>query len=570
MRISKYLLSTCKNVSFDNEIISYRLMLRAGLVRKLSSGLYIWLPTGLRVLKKIENIVRKQMNKTGAIEILMPIVQPADLWQKSGRWEKYGPELLKITDRHNRLCVLGPTHEEVITNLIRNELNSYKQLPINLYQIQTKFRDEIRSRFGVIRSREFIMKDAYSFHLTEESLKETYDIMYNAYCNIFNEIGLNFRVVQANTGSIGGNISHEFQVVADSGEDRMVFSTESNYAANIEFAESAISTDILSLPTQDLLQIDTPNVNSITSLVNNFHIPIEKTIKTLIVKGSKENRCNLVALLIRGDHELNAKKIEKLNIVNSPLTFADEKEIRLEIGAGPGSIGPIGLHIPIIIDRTVSTMSDFTAGANIDGKHYTGINWGRDLPITNIADIRNVVEGDFSPDGKGLLKIKNCIEVGHIFQLGTRYSNKMKAFIQTRNNNKTILMGCYGIGITRIIAAVIEQNYDKHGIIWPIALSPFEVAIIPINMYGSCLVRKTAEDIYNQLILEQVDVILDDRKEHPGIMLTDIELIGIPYIIIIGDNNLRNNIIECKIRLTGEIKRIKKNKIIDFILKKIK
>ncbi|MXP51186.1 proline--tRNA ligase [Pantoea sp. SoEX] len=571
MLTSKYLLFTCKKNTSDNEIISYQLMLRAGLVRKLSSGLYIWLPTGIRILKKIENIIRTEMNEIGALEILMPIVQPADLWKKSNRWEQYGPELLKITDRHNRLCVLGPTHEEVITDLISNELKSYKQLPLTLYQIQTKFRDEIRSRFGVIRAREFIMKDAYSFHLCQDSLEKTYNVMYNSYCNIFNKIGLNFRIVQADNGSIGGSISHEFQVISNNGEDRIVFSNKSNYAANIEFAEVYTpNVKIYPLPTEKLLKINTPNVNSISSLINYLNIPIEKTVKTIIVKGKKHSNVNLVALLIRGDHELNEKKVEKLELVDKPLSFANEEEIRLIIGAGSGSIGPLGLKIPMIIDNTVSKMSDFIAGANIDGKHYVGINWGRDLQLTNIADIRNVVSGDLSPDGKGILKVNNSIEIGHIFQLGTKYSDTIKATVQTKDStNKTILMGCYGIGITRIMAAVVEQNYDKYGIIWPISLCPFQVAIIPINMHCSAIVKEVSKNIYNTLISKKVDVILDDRKENPGVMFADIELIGIPHIIIVSERNMKNNAIEYKIRRTGEKKIIKYDKIIDFLLESI-
>ncbi|MBK4775555.1 proline--tRNA ligase [Candidatus Pantoea edessiphila] len=571
MFTSKYLLSTNKKNSSDNEIISYQLMLRAGIIRKLSSGLYIWLPTGIRILKKIENIIRKEMNSIGALEILMPIVQPADLWKKSNRWEKYGPELLKIKDRHNRLCVLGPTHEEVITDLISNELHSYKQLPLNLYQIQTKFRDEIRSRFGVIRSREFIMKDAYSFHLCQDSLEKTYDVMYTSYCKIFNQMRLNFRVVQADTGSIGGNISHEFQVIANNGENRIVFSDKSIYASNIDCAEVYIPKDKLALPTQQLLKIDIPNGESILYLINFLHIPIKKIIKTIIVKAKKESGYKFFALLIRADHEINEKKVEKLDLVNSPLIFASEEEIRFITGTEPKSIGPIDLKIPIIVDHTVSNMSDFTAGANVDGKYYTGINWGRDLQLTNIADIRNVVSGDLSPDGQGILHVTHSIEIGHIFQLGTKYSDIIKACVQTEDcTNKNILMGCYGIGVTRIIAAVIEQNHDKYGIIWPTSLSPFEMAIIPINMYSSTIVKKTVENIYNQLIIKKVDVILDDRKETPGVMFADIELIGIPYVIIISERNLKNNDIEYKVRSTGEKKMIKCNKIIDFLLNILK
>ncbi|PPI86635.1 proline--tRNA ligase [Candidatus Pantoea edessiphila] len=571
MLTSKYLLSTYKNTSSDTEIISHRLMLRAGMIRKLSSGLYIWLPTGIRVLKKIENIIRQEMNKIGALEILMPIVQPADLWEKSDRLLRYGPELLKIKDRHQRLFVLGPTHEEVITNLINKELRSYRQLPLILYQMQTKFRDEIRSRYGVIRSREFIMKDAYSFHLSQESLQKTYEIMYDSYRNIFNIIGLNFRIVEADNGSIGGNISHEFQALSNNGEDRIVFSNKSNYAANIELAETFKSNIEFSLPTKNLLQINGPYLDNIKYLVNHLNISIKKIVKTYIVKGKKESGFNLIAILIRGDHELNEKKLEKISIIDSPIIFANEKEIRLVTGSGPGSVGPIGLNIPVIIDIAVSQMSDFIAGANNDGKYYTGINCKRDLQCTYIADIRNVIEGDLSPDGKGILQIQNGVEIGHIFQLGTKYSDLIKASIQAEDNtNKTMLMGCYGIGVSRIIAAVIEQNHDKYGIIWPILLSPFEIAIIPINMHSSEIVKKTTENIYKILTQQNIDVILDDRKETPGVMFADIELIGIPNILVISDTGIKNKVVEYKIRRTGERKMINKDKIVDYILKTIK
>ncbi|WP_312829838.1 proline--tRNA ligase, partial [Pantoea anthophila] len=454
MRTTQYLLSTQKETPSDAEVISHQLMLRAGMIRKLASGLYTWLPTGVRVLKKVENIVREEMNNAGAVEILMPVVQPADLWQESGRWEEYGPELLRIADRHERPFVLGPTHEEVVTDLIRNELSSYKQLPLNLYQIQTKFRDEVRPRFGVMRSREFTMKDAYSFHVSQESLQETYDAMYRAYSQIFSRMGLDFRAVQADTGSIGGSASHEFQVLAQSGEDDVIFSTDSDYAANIELAEAVAPAGERAAPSQAMRLVETPDAKTIAELVEQFDVPVEKTVKTLIVKGAEESGHALVALLVRGDHQLNEIKAEKSAIVASPLVFATEEEIRAAVGAGPGSIGPVGLQMPIIADRTVAKMSDFSAGANVDGKHYFGINWERDLPLASVADIRNVVEGDLSPDGKGTLQIKRGIEVGHIFQLGTKYSDALKASVQGEDGRNQIMsMGCYGIGITRVVAA---------------------------------------------------------------------------------------------------------------------
>lgn len=567
MRTSQYLLSTLKETPTDAEVVSHQLMLRAGMIRKLAAGLYTWLPTGVRVLKKVENIVREEMNKSGAIEVVMPVVQPADLWQESQRWEQYGPELLRFTDRGDRPFVLGPTHEEVITDLARRELSSYKQLPINLYQIQTKFRDEVRPRFGVMRSREFIMKDGYSFHLDRESLQQTYDVMHQTYCNIFNRLGLDFRPVQADNGSIGGNGSHEFQVLADSGEDDIVFSTESDYAANIEMAE-AVALGERQAATEELRIVDTPNAKTIATLVEQFNLPIEKTVKTLIVKGAEEGK--LVALLVRGDHELNEVKAEKLPQVASPLTFANEEEIRAAVGAGPGSLGPVNLPLEIVIDRTVANMSDFGAGANIDGKHYFGINWERDLPTPQIADIRNVVEGDPSPCGKGTLLIKRGIEVGHIFQLGKKYSEAMKATVQGEDGKpQTMMMGCYGIGITRVVAAAIEQSHDERGIIWSDALAPFQVAIVPMNMHKSAAVQQYAEELYQTLLAQGVEVLFDDRKERPGVMFADMELIGIPHMIVIGEKNLEKGEIEYKSRRSGEKQMVDKQRLVKFILEKL-
>ncbi|KFA58763.1 proline--tRNA ligase [Gilliamella sp. Choc6-1] len=566
MRTSKYLLSTLKETPADAEVISHQLMLRAGMIRKVAAGLYTWLPTGYRVLKKVENIVREEMNKAGAIEVLMPVVQPADIWQESGRWEQYGPELLRIKDRGNRDFVLGPTHEEVITDLLRNEVSSYKQLPLNVYQIQTKFRDEVRPRFGVMRSREFIMKDAYSFHTTQESLQETYDEMYKAYSAIFTRAGLNFRAVRADTGSIGGNWSHEFQVLADSGEDDIVFSTESDYAANIEMAQALAPTQKRAEPTKAMELIDTPNAKTIDELVEQFNLPIEKTVKTLMVKATKESGHQLVALLVRGDHTLNEIKAEKIDIVASPLEFATEEEIRATVNAGPGSLGPINLNMPIIIDRDVAVMSDFSAGANIDHKHYFNINWERDTALPRIEDIRNVVEGDISPDGKGTLQIKRGIEVGHIFQLGTKYSQAMKATVQGENGqNHVMIMGCYGIGVSRIVAAAIEQCHDDRGIVWPEAIAPFSVVIIPMNMHKSEKVQATAEKLYADLQAAGIEVLFDDRKERPGVMFADAELIGIPHTIVIGERNLDNGEVEYKHRSGGDKEMVKVNNIIQFI-----
>ncbi|CNI59938.1 proline--tRNA ligase [Yersinia vastinensis] len=571
MRTSQYLLSTLKETPADAEVISHQLMLRAGMIRKLASGLYTWLPTGVRVLKKVENIVREEMNNAGAIEVSMPVVQPADLWQESGRWEQYGPELLRFVDRGERPFVLGPTHEEVITDLIRGEINSYKQLPLNFFQIQTKFRDEVRPRFGVMRAREFLMKDAYSFHTTQESLQETYDAMYAAYSKIFERMDLNFRAVLADTGSIGGSASHEFQVLAESGEDDIVFSTGSDYAANIEFAEALAPSEPRAAATQELRIVDTPNAKTIAALVEQFELPVEKTVKTLMVHAHEESGHKLVALLVRGDHELNEIKAEKLPQVAKPLTFATEEEIRAIVGAGPGSLGPVNLPMPIVIDRSVAVMSDFGAGANIDDKHYFGINWERDLPLPLVADLRNVVEGDISPDGKGTLQIKRGIEVGHIFQLGTKYSEAMKATVQGEDGrNQVMTMGCYGIGVSRVVAAAIEQNHDDRGIIWPDAIAPFQVAILPMNMHKSFRVKELAEELYTILRSHGIDVILDDRKERPGVMFADMELIGVPHNIVIGDRNLDSEEVEYKNRRVGEKQMIKTSEIVDFLLSQIK
>ncbi|HHE3654216.1 TPA: proline--tRNA ligase [Pasteurella multocida] len=565
MRTSQYLFSTLKETPAEASIVSHQLMLRAGMIRPLASGLYTWLPTGLRVLNKVENIIREEMDKSGALEVKMAVTQPAELWQESGRWEEYGPELLRFKDRGERDFVIGPTNEEVITDLVRRELSSYKQLPLNLYHIQTKFRDEVRPRFGVMRSREFVMKDAYSFHTTHECLQNTYDVMYETYSNIFNRLGLDFRAVQADTGSIGGSASHEFQVLAQSGEDDVVFSTESDFAANIELAE-AVALGERGAATEELRVVDTPNAKTIAELVEQFNQPIEKTVKTLVVHATEESGHKLVALLVRGDHELNEIKAEKVDIVASPLQFATDEEIRAVVGAGTGSLGPINLPMPIVIDRTVANMDNFSAGANQDGKHYFGINWERDLPVPHIADLRNVVEGDPSPDGKGVLQIKRGIEVGHIFQLGTKYSAAMNATVQGEDGRpQTMIMGCYGIGVTRVIAAAIEQHHDERGIIWPDNIAPFKVAIVPMNMHKSESVQQFAEELYRTLTAQGVEVIFDDRKERPGVMFADMELIGVPHMIVIGEKNLEKGEIEYKYRRSGEKEMIAKDQLLDVL-----
>ncbi|MBP6521207.1 MULTISPECIES: proline--tRNA ligase [Shewanella] len=570
MRVSKYLLSTQKETPANAEVISHQLMLRAGMIRRNASGLYSYLPTGLRVLRKVEAIVREEMNKAGAIEILMPMVQPADLWVETGRWEKFGPELLRFKDRHNRDFVLGPTHEEVITDLIRKEVSSYKQLPLNLYQIQTKFRDEVRPRFGMMRSREFLMKDAYSFHLDVDTMNETYEAMYTAYSNILSRMGLAFRPVLADTGSIGGSMSHEFHVLAQSGEDLIAYSTGSDYAANIEKAESPMPTEPRGAATEALRLVDTPNAKTIAELVEQFGLDITKTVKTLIVVGATE-AAPLVALIVRGDHELNEVKADKLDLVASPLEMAPEALIRDAIGAGPGSLGPIGLKIPIVIDHSVSVMSDFAAGANVDDQHYFGINWERDLPTAQVADIRNVVEGEPTPDGSGTYAMARGIEVGHIFQLGTNYSKSMNATVLDENGkSQVLLMGCYGVGVSRIVAAAIEQNFDDRGIIWPEAIAPFSVGILPMNMHKSHRVTDIAEQLYKDLNEAGIEVLLDDRKERPGVMFADMELIGIPHTVVIGDRNIDAGVFEYKNRRTGEKQDIPFDQLLDFLKNAVK
>ncbi|WP_394247961.1 proline--tRNA ligase [Vibrio profundi] len=566
MRTSNYLLSTLKETPNDAEVISHQLMLRAGMIRKLASGLYTWLPTGLRVLRKVENIVRQEIDNAGAVETLMPVVQPFELWEETGRSEKMGPELLRFTDRHSRPFVLSPTAEEVVTSLVRNEVNSYKQLPLNLYQIQTKFRDERRPRFGVMRSREFLMMDAYSFDIDKEGLEKSYQAMHDAYCKAFDRMGLEYRPVLADSGAIGGSGSQEFHVLAESGEDLIAFSTESDYAANIEKAEALAPTEEAAAPTQEMELVDTPNAKTIAELVEQHGLAIEKTVKTLFVKASDEVDADIIALIIRGDHELNEVKAENLPQVASPLEMASEEEIRALVGAGPGSLGPVGLELPFIVDRSVAVMSDFGAGANIDGKHYFGINWGRDVELAQVEDLRNVIEGDLSPCGQGTLQLKRGIEVGHIFQLGNVYSQAMNCGVLGPDGKNVILeMGCYGIGVSRVVASAIEQNHDKYGIIWPDALAPFQVAIVPMNMHKSEEVKEAAEKLYAQLTAMGIEVLFDDRKERPGVMFSDIELIGIPHTIVIGDRSMKEGNFEYKNRREGTKEAIAIDSIVEHV-----
>ncbi|TLF50577.1 proline--tRNA ligase [Halomonas urmiana] len=571
MRASQLLIATLKETPADAEVVSHQLMLRSGMIRRLTSGLYTWLPLGLKTLRKVERIVREEMDRAGAQEVLMPAVQPAELWQESGRWEQYGPELLRLKDRHERDYCVGPTHEEVITDLVRKEIASYKQLPANFYQIQTKFRDEIRPRFGVMRSREFIMKDAYSFHVDEASLMETYQVMYDAYVRIFTRLGLDFRPVLADTGAIGGTDSHEFHVLADSGEDDIVFSTESDYAANIEKAEAlpAPLGTVLepAAPTEELRLVDTPHARTIATLVEQHGLPIEKTIKTLMVHGTEGG---LIALLVRGDHELNEIKAEHLAEVAAPLTMASEEEIRAVVGAGPGSLGPVNLEMPIIIDRSVAMMSDFGAGANVDGQHYFGINWERDVALPKVADLRNVVEGDPSPDGQGELAIKRGIEVGHVFQLGQKYSEAMNATVLGDEGRAVHpWMGCYGIGVTRVVAAAIEQNHDAAGIIWPDAIAPFHVAMVPMNAHKSQRVREESERLYQALTAAGLEVLLDDRDLRPGVRFADHELMGIPHRLVVGDRGLDKEELEYKGRRDSDATMVPAGEIIDFLREKV-
>ncbi len=563
MQISKYLIATLREAPAEAEIISHQLMLRAGMIRRIASGIYTWLPMGLRVLRKVEAIVREEMDRAGAQELLMSAVQPAELWEESGRWDQYGPELLRIQDRHQRDFCLGPTHEEIITDLIRKEIRSYKQLPANFYQIQTKFRDEIRPRFGIMRAREFLMKDAYSFHLTDESLQETYDEMFATYTRIFERLGLKFRAVQADSGNIGGNASHEFHVLADSGEDQIVFNEEGSYAANIELAEAPMPEGERDAPKATLETIDTPDQHTIEELSQFLNISADKCIKTLVVKGQNES---LVALVLRGDHELNKVKAEKIPAVEIPLEFASAEEIKKSLNCTPGSIGPVNISIPVIVDHSALHVADFVCGANEDGKHLTGVNWGRDLAEPEAVDIRNIVKGEPAPDGSGKLDIAKGIEVGHIFQLGKKYSAAMKATCLDKNgDSQTLIMGCYGIGVSRILAAAIEQNHDENGIIWPVAIAPFHVSLVPINMHKSQRLRDAVMGLYQELQDAGIEVLLDDRKERPGVMFSDAELIGIPHRLTFGERGLDAGTIEYRSRTDSENTDIQLSEVTDFI-----
>ena len=569
MRTTQYLLATQREDPSDAQLISHKLMLRAGLIRGQASGLYTWLPTGLKVLRKVEQIVREEMDATGAGEILMPMVQSADLWEESGRWGDFGPELLRIKDRHQRDFCLGPTHEEVITAIIRDEIRSYKQCPAVYYQIQSKFRDEVRPRFGVMRAREFLMKDAYSFHTSEDSLEETYEIMHQAYRNVFNRLGLEFRAVIADSGSIGGDASHEFHVLAESGEDAIAFSTESDYAANVEKAEAQAPKGEAAAPTQDMEKVETPNAKSIEQVCEQLKINATGTVKTLIVKGASDD-APVVAICLRGDHSLNELKVEKHDLIATPLEMANDAAILEAAGCEPGSVGPVGLDIPVIVDRDAAVLSDFTCGANENGFHLTGVNWQRDANYSEIFDCRNIVEGDISPDGKGTLTIKRGIEVGHIFQLGTKYSEAMKANVLSENGKSvTLTMGCYGIGVSRIVAAAIEQNHDKFGIIWPDNIAPFQVAIVPMNMHRSHRVAEHAQKLYQELKDAGVEVIFDDRKERPGVMFSDIELIGVPHRIVISERGIDAGNYEYKHRRENDKLDVEIDNVLAFLEQKL-
>ncbi len=574
MRTSQYLISTLKETPSDAVVISHQLMLRAGMIRRIASGLYTWLPMGLRVLRKVEDIVRDEMNKAGALEVLMPAIQPAELWQESGRWEQYGPELLRLKDRHDREFCVGPTHEEVITELARNEITSYKQLPLNMYQIQTKFRDEIRPRFGLMRAREFIMKDAYSFHMDQASLQQTYDRMYQAYSNIFTRLGLEFRPVVADNGSIGGEGSHEFHVLAESGEDDIVFSDTGRYAANIEKATAQLPQGERPAPSQQMQLVDTPDQTTIEAVCQFLDLPATRTVKSLIVLGAaeKDQPQPLVALILRGDHELNEIKAENHPAVHAPLTFASEAQIQQALGCKPGSIGPVGMNIKVIADHSAAHLADFVCGANQDGKHLTGVNWDRDARYDEVADLRNVVEGDISPDGDGKLVIKRGIEVGHIFQLGRKYSEAMGcSVLNEQGKTSTLLMGCYGIGVSRVVAAAIEQNYDDRGILWPDALAPFQVALVPMKMESSDAVREATEQLYSALQQAGVEVLLDDRdkKTSPGVKFADMDLIGIPHRVVISDRGLAEGQLEYKYRRAENAESVPADQMFDFLLTRI-
>jgi len=562
MRFSQFGLTTLKEVPADAEIVSHQLMLRAGLIRRLASGLFTWMPLGLRVLRKIENVVREEMNAAGALELLMPAVQPAELWQESGRWDKYGPLLLRMQDRHSREYCFGPTHEEVITDIARRELRSYKQLPVNFYQIQTKFRDEIRPRFGVMRSREFIMKDAYSFDVDQAGLQTSYERMHAAYTAIFERLGLKFRVVDADSGEIGGSRSQEFHVLADSGEDAIAYCDSDNYASNIETAATLPPPGTRPAATQDLEKIPTPGVGTIEALAQSLSIKPEQTLKTLLVEGTD----GPVALALRGDHALNIVKAQKLPGVAAPLTMASPAAIHAATGCAPGFVGPIGLDIPVYFDHATATMSDFVCGANEVDHHYKGVNFDRDIAVAQTVDLRNVVEGDPTPGGNGTLRIARGIEVGHIFQLGDKYSLAMDATVQDPDGkNQAMIMGCYGIGITRIVGAAIEQNNDENGIIWPAPLAPFDVVLVAINMHRSEVVRDGAEALYAELTQQGYQVLLDDRDARPGVKFADAELLGIPHRLVVSERNLAAGELEYRHRRESESRNLKREEALNLL-----
>ncbi len=563
MRLSSYPINTLRDVPADAEVVSHQLMLRAGLIRRLAAGLYTWLPIGLRVLRKVETIIREEMNRAGAHELLMPTVQPAELWQESKRWDQFGPELLRLKDRNERPFCYGPTHEEVITDIARRELKSYRQLPVNFYQIQTKFRDEIRPRFGVMRAREFTMKDAYSFHLDEASLEQGYQAMYEAYSRIFTRMNLRFRAVRADTGSIGGNASQEFHVLADSGEDAIAWSDADDYAANIEMAEALAPAEPRGPAVAALQEVSTPGVRTIAELTAFLKIDAAKCLKTLLVEGTDGG---VIALVVRGDHELNAVKAQKLPGVFSPLKMATAEQVRAATGCEPGFIGPAGLKLKIYADRAAAQASDFVCGANRRDVHLTGVNWGRDLPEPEVVDIRNVVPGDPSPSGKGTLGIARGIEVGHIFQLGRKYSESMNATVlDEQGQSVTMFMGCYGIGVTRVVAAAIEQNHDDKGIIWPEPIAPFTVSLIPINLQKSERVREVAERLYGELTAAGVEVLFDDRDARPGVKFADDELLGIPHRLVVGDKGLDRGAIEYKCRADGSGADVPLEAVVQFV-----
>lgn len=566
MKASQFFLNTLKENPSDADLVSQRLMIRAGLINKLGSGLFTWMPLGYRVLQKVETIVREEMNRIGALELMMPNVQPAELWQETGRWEDYGNELLKIIDRHERAFVFAPTHEEVITNIARGELRSYKQLPVCFYQIHTKFRDEIRPRFGVMRAREFLMKDAYSFHIDHASLRETYQKMYGAYTNIFTRLGLDFRAVEADTGSIGGSASHEFQVIADAGEDALVFSDSSEYGANIEKAEALAPQRNCSVSTKEKQLIHTPGTRTIKTVCEFLKLPEIQSIKVLLVQGKKHD---MVALVLRGDHEINLIKAEHHSLIAAPLTFVDENLVAQKIGSPVGYIGPIGLAekgIPVLVDRDAAVLHDFCCGANQVEYHFTNTNWERDCQLGEVVDLRSVVTGDLSPDGQGKLVIKRGIEVGHIFQLGDKYSKAMNAtVIDEHGKHISMQMGCYGIGVTRTIAAAIEQHHDEHGIIWPEAMAPFQIALIPMNYHKSQRIREATDKLYTELQNAGYEVLLDDRNERAGVLFADMDLIGIPHRLVLGERGLDQGMIEYKARTSQDVKQIALTELLTFL-----